>query len=150
SALFTGAFFAAFLAIAGKSALIPFHYWLPYAMGAPTPVSGYLHSATMAKLGVFLMARLTPIFGSPDVLMPPLSTSAFGTRLVGPLLALFASDLKQIFAQTTVAQLGLLVGVYGLGGGTLDLLHILNHSLYTASLFMVAGIVDHAAHTRDI
>lgn len=150
SALFTGAFFAAFLAIAGKSALIPFHYWLPNAMAAPTPVSAYLHSATMVKLGVFLMARLTPIFGSLDVFMPTLATIGFGTLLVGTLLALFASDLKQIFAQTTVAQLGLLVGVYGLGGGTLDLLHILNHSLYKASLFMVAGIVDHAAHTRDI
>lgn len=150
SPLFIAAFFTAFLAIAGKSALFPFHYWLPNAMAAPTPVSAYLHSATMVKLGVFLTARLSPIFAHLDVFTVTLVLFGFGTLLIGTVLALFANDLKQIFAQTTVAQLGLLVGLYGLGGGGLDLLHILNHSLYKAALFMVAGIIDHAAHTRDL
>ena len=112
--LLLAAFLCCFTGIAGKSAQFPFHYWLPNAMAAPTPVSAYLHSATMVKLGVFLAARLLPVFGGLESWMPVLTGFGFGTLLLGAVLALFSQDLKGVLAYTTVAQLGLLVGYYGL------------------------------------
>ncbi len=148
------AFLCCFVGIAGKSAQFPFHYWLPNAMAAPTPVSAYLHSATMVKLGVFLTARLLPVFNGLDNWMPLLTGIGFGTMLLGSLLALLSQDLKGVLAYTTVAQLGLLIGYYGLHTQGVavawDALHILNHVFYKACLFMVVGIIDHSTGTRDL
>src|SRR5690606_35253177 len=99
----------------GKSAQFPFQFWLPGAMAAPTPVSAYLHSATMVKLGVFLSARLFPIFSSIDLWPWLLGTAGFGTMLLGAYLALRSVDLKAILAYSTVSQLGFLIGAYGIG-----------------------------------
>lgn len=137
----------------GKSAQFPFHIWLPNAMAAPTPVSAYLHSATMVKLGVFLTARLFPIFQAHPWWPPVVATIAFTTLLLGAVLALLAYELKAILAFSTVSQLGFLIGYYGLGsagGVENDYLHILNHVFYKGALFMLAGIVIHATHLKDI
>lgn len=148
------AFGCCFLGICGKSALFPFSYWLPNAMAAPTPVSAYLHSATMVKLGVFLSARLLPVFvGAPGWTQCLLSVG-FATYALAALFAWLSYDLKAVLAYTTVAQLGLLVGQYGFAvpGEPIfgDLLHVLNHSLYKACLFMVVGIIDHSTGGRDL
>lgn len=152
--MLVAAFLCCFVGIAGKSAQFPFHYWLPNAMAAPTPVSAYLHSATMVKLGVFLTARLLPIFNDLELWTPLLTTVGFGTLLLGAVFALLSQDLKGVLAYTTVAQLGLLIGYYGLHArGVLvawDTLHILNHVFYKACLFMVVGIIDHSTGTRDL
>ncbi|CAM2863926.1 hydrogen gas-evolving membrane-bound hydrogenase subunit E [Rariglobus hedericola] len=152
--LMTAAFICCFIGIAGKSAQFPFHYWLPNAMAAPTPVSAYLHSATMVKLGVFLTARLLPVFNGLESWMPVLTVIGFGTLLLGAVLALLSQDLKAVLAYTTVAQLGLLIGYYGLYTQGVpvawDYLHILNHVFYKACLFMVVGIIDHSTGTRDL
>jgi NADH:ubiquinone oxidoreductase subunit 5 (subunit L)/multisubunit Na+/H+ antiporter MnhA subunit/multisubunit Na+/H+ antiporter MnhB subunit len=147
----------AFLLVAvgafGKSAQFPFHFWLPNAMAAPTPVSAYLHSATMVKLGVFLVARVLPIFQASDWWLPLLTVIGFGTLLLGTTLALLSHDLKAILAYSTVSQLGYLIGSYGVapaGGIDYDYLHILNHVFYKGSLFMLVGIIDHAVGTRDL
>jgi NADH:ubiquinone oxidoreductase subunit 4 (subunit M) len=137
----------------GKSAQFPLHFWLPNAMTAPTPVSAYLHSATMVKLGVFLVARLYPLFVGHEYWMPLLTVIAFTTMALGAVLALLSHDLKTILAYSTVSQLGYLIGYYGLGpanGVEYDYLHILNHVFYKGCLFMVVGIVAHAAGIRDI
>jgi NADH:ubiquinone oxidoreductase subunit 5 (subunit L)/multisubunit Na+/H+ antiporter MnhA subunit len=137
----------------GKSAQFPFHFWLPNAMAAPTPVSAYLHSATMVKLGVFLCARIFPLFTENDLWTPLVSLIPFTTMLLGAVLALLSHDLKAILAFSTVSQLGYLIGYYGLGpanGVEYDYLHILNHVLYKGGLFMIVGIVAHAAGIRDI
>jgi multicomponent K+:H+ antiporter subunit A/multicomponent Na+:H+ antiporter subunit A len=152
--LLTAAFLCCFIGIAGKSAQFPFHYWLPNAMAAPTPVSAYLHSATMVKLGVFLTARMLPIFNDLELWTPVLTTVGFGTLLLGAVFALLSQDLKGVLAYTTVAQLGLLIGYYGLHAQGYavkwDALHILNHVFYKACLFMVVGIIDHSTGTRDL
>ncbi|MEJ5236985.1 MAG: hydrogen gas-evolving membrane-bound hydrogenase subunit E [Limisphaera sp.] len=137
----------------GKSAQIPFHFWLPNAMVAPTPVSAYLHSATMVKLGVFLCARLFPLFAGQELWAPLLSWVGFGTMLFGAIAAFRSHDLKAILAWSTVSQLGYLIGYYGLGpaGGVAhDYLHILNHVFYKGSLFMVAGVILHSTGVQDI
>jgi NADH:ubiquinone oxidoreductase subunit 5 (subunit L)/multisubunit Na+/H+ antiporter MnhA subunit len=136
----------------GKSAQFPFHFWLPNAMAAPTPVSAYLHSATMVKLGVFLAARIYPLFCQTALWGPLLLIFGFLTMVLGAVLALRSWDLKAILAFSTVSQLGFLMGFYGLDrmGVEHDLYHIANHVLYKGSLFMVAGIVDHSVGTRDI
>ncbi|TAG13327.1 MAG: DUF4040 domain-containing protein, partial [Rhodobacterales bacterium] len=152
--LLGAAFLCCFVGIAGKSAQFPFHYWLPNAMAAPTPVSAYLHSATMVKLGVFLTARMMPLFNGLESWMPLLTGIGFGTLLLGAVLALLSQDLKGVLAYTTVAQLGLLIGYYGLHEQGVavpwDALHILNHVFYKACLFMVVGIIDHSTGTRDL
>jgi len=137
----------------GKSAQFPFHFWLPNAMAAPTPVSAYLHSATMVKLGVFLVARLYPLFSDHAWWAPVLGPIAFTTMALAAVLALLSHDLKAILAWSTVSQLGYLIGYYALGpqgGVDYDYLHILNHVFYKGCLFMVVGIVAHAAGIRDI
>ncbi len=156
----TAAFVLIFLGAAAKSAQWPLHFWLPGAMAAPTPVSAYLHSATMVKAGVYLLARFSETLGQlvwlwPYVLVP---IGAI-TMVLGAYIALRKFDLKLIFAYTTVSQLGLLVCAYGLsampaleGKPTLlwDVTQILNHAMYKAPLFMLAGAVAHVAFTRDL
>jgi len=136
-----------------KSAQFPFHFWLPSAMAAPTPVSAYLHSATMVKAGVFLLGRLYPIF-SPTPLWQVVVPVAGGvTMLVGGWAALRHTDLKRLLAYSTVSQLGVLTLLYGLGtdaAAVAATVHVLSHATFKASLFMIAGIVDHETGTRDI
>jgi len=137
----------------GKSAQFPLQFWLPHAMAAPTPVSAYLHSATMVKLGVFFTARLFPLFNDHPYWAPLVSSVAFVTLVLGGVLALLSTELKAILAYSTVSQLGFLIGYYGLGppeGLESDFLHILNHVLYKGCLFMVVGIVYVATHAKDI
>jgi multicomponent K+:H+ antiporter subunit A/multicomponent Na+:H+ antiporter subunit A len=137
----------------GKSAQFPFHYWLPNAMAAPTPVSAYLHSATMVKLGIFLIARIFPIFRPLDTWVPILVLVGFTTFLIGASFALLSNKLKAILAFSTVSQLGFLVGFYGMTpieGAHWDLLHIMNHVLYKGALFMVVGVIDHSTGIKDI
>jgi len=137
----------------GKSAQFPLHFWLPNAMAAPTPVSAYLHSATMVKLGVFLSARMFPIFNEYDLWQPLLIIVGAITMLLGAILALLSNDLKAILAYATVNQLGALICGYGVAAGVgaqHDLLQIMIHVFYKGGLFMMAGIIDHAVGTRDI
>ncbi len=137
----------------GKSAQFPFHYWLPNAMSAPTPVSAYLHSATMVKLGIFLIGRVFPIFRPLEAWEPILILIGFTTFLLGACFSLLSNQLKAILAYSTVSQLGFLVGFYGLSpavGTHWDLLHIMNHVLYKGALFMVVGIIDHSTGIKDI
>jgi len=141
--------FAAFT----KSAQFPFHFWLPNAMEAPTPVSAYLHSATMVKAGVYLLARFNPVLG--DTFEWALILQVFGgfTLLWGAAMAMKQTDLKQMLAQTTVASLGLLVLLIGIGTEvaiTAAVLYLVSHAFYKGALFMVAGSVDHSTGTRDI
>jgi len=136
-----------------KSAQFPFHFWLPNAMAAPTPVSAYLHSATMVKLGVYLLARLDPGFGDWPLWEWALKGAGSITAAWGMLLALGERDLKRILAWSTVATLGTLVtlvGVRGEGATIAVGALLLAHALYKAPLFFVAGNIDHGAGTRDI
>ncbi len=151
--LIQAAFLLVMLGAFGKSAQFPFHFWLPKAMAAPTPVSAYLHSATMVKLGVFLTARLYPAFIDLNLWAPVLISVCFLTMSLGALLALLSNDLKAILAFATVSQLGYFIGFYGMGqagGVEHDFYHIWNHVFYKGAFFMLAGIIDHAAGTRDI
>ncbi len=153
SALTNTAFVLIAIGALGKSAQFPFHFWLPNAMAAPTPVSAYLHSATMVKLGVFLIARIFPIFSGSDLWAPLLVTVCFGTMVLGALMALLSHDLKAILAYSTVSQLGFLIGYYGMSspiGTEFDLLHIASHVFYKGCLFMVVGIIDHSTGVRDV
>lgn len=153
SGAMTAAFALLMAGAFGKSAQFPFHYWLPNAMAAPTPVSAYLHSATMVKLGVFFIARVFPMAALLDAWTPLLIGIGFLTMLGGAVFALLSHDLKAVLAYSTVSQLGFLVGYYGMGdpkGVSYDLMHIANHVFYKGCLFMVVGIVDHAAGTRDL
>ena len=136
-----------------KSAQFPFHFWLPHAMAAPTPVSAYLHSATMVKAGIFLMARMWPVLsGTPEWFMI-VTTAGLVTMVLGAVIALFKHDLKALLAFSTVSHLGLITMLLGTGtafGAMAAVFHILNHATFKAALFMSAGIIDHGAHTRDI
>ncbi|MCC6395886.1 MAG: putative monovalent cation/H+ antiporter subunit A [Bacteroidetes bacterium] len=136
-----------------KSAQFPFHFWLPAAMEAPSPVSAYLHSATMVKAGVYLLARISPILGATPEWHYLLSLVGATTMLVGAALAFGQSDLKRILAYTTVSALGMLVLMIGLD--TLSsmeaaMVFLVAHALYKGALFLVAGTVDHETGTRDI
>jgi len=136
-----------------KSAQFPFHFWLPHAMAAPTPVSAYLHSATMVKAGVFLLARLWPaLSGTPEWFLI-VSLTGLVTMVIAAWIALFKDDLKGLLAFSTVSHLGLLTMLLGFGtrmGAVAAVFHILNHATFKAALFMSAGIVDHETGTRDI
>lgn len=135
-----------------KSAQFPFHFWLPHAMAAPTPVSAYLHSATMVKAGVFLLARLWPVLAGTDWWFAIVAPVGLVTMLFGAGVALFRHDLKAILAYSTISQLGLMVMLLGFGtaaAATAAVFHILNHAAFKAALFMHAGIVDHETGTRD-
>ncbi|WP_136707371.1 Na+/H+ antiporter subunit A [Agromyces sp. H66] len=136
-----------------KSALVPFHFWLPAAMAAPTPVSAYLHAAAMVKAGVYLVARLAPGYADLSVWHPLIVVIGAGTMLVGGWRALRQTDLKLLLAYGTVSQLGFLVLVTGFGTRDAALAGVallLAHALFKATLFLVVGIVDHAAGTRDV
>ncbi len=136
-----------------KSAQFPFHFWLPHAMAAPTPVSAYLHSATMVKAGVFLLARLWPVLSGTEAYTLIVTTTGLVTMLLGAKVALFRHDLKSILAYSTISQLGMLVMLLGFSlkaAALAAVLHILNHAAFKAALFMSAGIVEHETGTRDI
>jgi len=136
-----------------KSAQFPFHFWLPHAMAAPTPVSAYLHSATMVKAGVFLLARLWPVLAGTDLYTGIVTSVGLITMIMGAGVALFRHDLKSILAYSTISQLGLLVMLLGFSlelAALAAVLHILNHAAFKAALFMSAGIVEHETGTRDI
>ncbi|MBA1146531.1 monovalent cation/H+ antiporter subunit A [Ectothiorhodospiraceae bacterium WFHF3C12] len=136
-----------------KSAQVPFHFWLPHAMAAPTPVSAYLHSATMVKAGVFLLARLFPALAGSDLWFFLVSGVGLATLVFGAYGALFKDDLKGLLAYSTISHLGLITLLFGLGtpaGAVAGVFHIINHATFKASLFMSAGIIDHEAGTRDI
>ncbi|GGH32791.1 multisubunit potassium/proton antiporter, PhaA subunit /multisubunit potassium/proton antiporter, PhaB subunit [Cribrihabitans marinus] len=136
-----------------KSAQFPFHFWLPHAMAAPTPVSAYLHSATMVKAGLFMMARVWPVLAGTPEWFYIVATTGLATMLIGAVIALFKDDLKALLAFSTVSNLGLITMLLGFGtkmAAIAAVFHIINHAVYKAALFMTAGIVDHEAHTRDI
>lgn len=136
-----------------KSALVPFHFWLPGAMAAPTPVSAYLHAAAMVKAGIYLVARLAPGFAETAYWLPVVLGLGLATMLVGGYRALRQTDIKLILAYGTVSQLGFLTMVVGLGkpdAALAGLALLLAHGLFKATLFLVVGIIDHQAGTRDI
>jgi multicomponent K+:H+ antiporter subunit A len=136
-----------------KSAQFPFHFWLPHAMAAPTPVSAYLHSATMVKLGVFLLARLYPVLGGTELWFLVVCGTGLATMTLGAAVAIFQQDLKGLLAYSTISHLGLITFLFGLDSQlavVAGLFHILNHAAFKASLFMAAGIIDHESGTRDL
>ena len=136
-----------------KSAQFPFHFWLPNAMEAPTPVSAYLHSATMVKAGVYLLARLSPILGGTAVWQTTIVIVGATTMLLGAFLALRQTDLKRILAYSTLSILGALMFLLGIGTRAAveaAMAYLIIHALYKAGLFLVAGIIDHEAGTRDV
>ncbi|WP_430463388.1 monovalent cation/H+ antiporter subunit A [Tabrizicola sp.] len=136
-----------------KSAQFPFHFWLPHAMAAPTPVSAYLHSATMVKAGLFLMARMWPVLAGTPEWFYIVATTGLVTMVIAAGIAIFKDDLKALLAYSTVSHLGLITMLLGLGtkaAAMVAVFHIINHATFKAALFMSAGIVDHEAHTRDI
>lgn len=136
-----------------KSAQFPFHFWLPHAMQAPTPVSAYLHSATMVKAGVFLMARLYPALAGTEQWFYMVSFTGMATLLIGAYVAMFKHDLKGLLAHSTVSHLGLITLLFGMGtnlAAVAALFHVINHATFKASLFMAAGIIDHETGTRDM
>lgn len=167
SVLFLPAMLLVLLGAFTKSAQFPFHIWLPDAMEAPTPVSAYLHSATMVKAGIYLVARLTPVFGGTAEWFWLLSGFGLLTLCWGSVSAVRQKDLKAILAFSTVSQLGLIMCLLGLGSASLyfgdgtdttmytlatmaAIFHLFNHATFKGSLFMTAGIIDHETGTRDI
>ena len=151
--LFVPALLLILLGAFTKSAQFPFHFWLPDAMAAPTPVSAYLHSATMVKAGVFLLMRMYPVLAGSGWFEAIVSTAGLVTVLFAAFIALFKHDLKGLLAYSTVSHLGLMVFLIGLGSplaAVAAVFHVLNHATFKASLFMIAGIVDHETHSRDM
>jgi len=136
-----------------KSAQFPFHFWLPNAMAAPTPVSAYLHSATMVKAGVFLLARLFPVLSGTAEWFWLVGLTGLLTLVIGAVIALFKHDLKGLLAYSTISHLGLITMLFGIGtplAALAGVFHIINHATFKASLFMAAGIIDHETGTRDM
>ena len=141
------------LAAFTKSAQVPFHFWLPNAMEAPTPVSAYLHSATMVKAGVYLIARMTPVVGSTALWTTAVATAGAATMLVGAYRAVQETDLKRILAYSTLSALGVLTMLLGVGTReaiVAALVYLVAHAGYKGALFLVAGAIDHETGTRDI
>ena len=136
-----------------KSAQFPFHFWLPRAMAAPTPVSAYLHSATMVKAGIFLLIRFWPVLAGTDAWYFILSGVGVTTLLFGAWAAMFQNDLKGLLAYSTISHLGLITLLLGLGSplsAVAAIFHTVNHATFKASLFMAAGVIDHETGTRDL
>ncbi|MDH5539505.1 MAG: proton-conducting transporter membrane subunit, partial [Rhizobacter sp.] len=136
-----------------KSAQWPFHFWLPEAMAAPTPVSAYLHSATMVKAGIFLLARVYPVFGGVGLFEAIVASVGLATMVFAAYVAVFKHDLKGLLAYSTISHLGLVVFLIGLASplsAVAAMFHILNHATFKASLFMTAGIIDHETGSRDM
>jgi multicomponent Na+:H+ antiporter subunit A len=141
------------LAAFTKSAQVPFHFWLPNAMAAPTPVSAYLHSATMVKAGVYLVARMTPILGATMLWTAAVTAVGVVTMVVGAYRSVQETDLKRILAYSTVSALGVLTMLLGVGTReaiAAALVYLVAHACYKGALFLVAGAIDHATGTRDI
>ena len=152
-ALYLTALILVLLGAFTKSAQFPFHFWLPHAMAAPTPVSAYLHSAAMVKLGVFLIARLWPVMSGTDAWMWTVGIVGLCSLLLGAYAAIFQHDLKGLLAYSTISHLGLITVLLGLNSAlaaVAAVFHILNHATFKASLFMAAGVIDHESGTRDI
>ncbi|MFO8142874.1 MAG: monovalent cation/H+ antiporter subunit A [Marinobacter sp.] len=136
-----------------KSAQAPFHLWLPHAMAAPTPVSAYLHSATMVKAGLFLMARLHPALGDTELWFTLVTVTGMITLMVGAFVAMFMHDIKGLLAYSTISHLGLITLLIGMGSEmamAAALFHLVCHALFKAPLFMMAGYVDQATGSRDM
>ena len=136
-----------------KSAQFPFHFWLPNAMAAPTPVSAFLHSATMVKAGVFLMARLWPVLAGTQEWFWIVGLAGMMSFVLGAYFAIFQQDIKGLLAYSTISHLGLITMLLSLGsplGAVAAIFHMMNHATFKASLFMAAGIIDHESGTRDI
>ena len=153
SAMYLPALILVLLGVFTKSAQFPFHFWLPHAMAAPTPVSAYLHSATMVKAGVFLLARLYPALAGTEAWFFIVSIAGLLTLLIGAYTAVFQHDLKGLLAYSTISHLGLITLLFGLNSpmaAVAGIFHILNHATFKASLFMAAGIIDHESGSRDM
>ena len=151
--LYTTALVLVLLGAFTKSAQFPFHFWLPHAMAAPTPVSAYLHSATMVKCGVFLLARLYPALAGTETWFWIVAPVGGFTLLLGAYVAIFQHDLKGLLAYSTISHLGLITLLFGLQeplAVVAGIFHIINHACFKAGLFMSAGIIDHACGTRDL
>jgi multicomponent K+:H+ antiporter subunit A len=136
-----------------KSAQFPFHFWLPHAMAAPTPVSAYLHSATMVKAGVFLLIRLWPALGGTPEWTWLIGGAGVITLLLGSFFAIFQNDMKGLLAYSTISHLGLITVLLGIGSPlsvVAAIFHVMNHAIFKASLFMAVGIIDHETGTRDM
>src|SRR5690554_5103434 len=136
-----------------KSAQFPFHFWLPHAMAAPTPVSAYLHSATMVKAGLFLMARLWPVLAGTPEWFYIVAGAGMITLCLGAFFAIFQHDLKGLLAYSTISHLGLITTLLGLSSplaAVAAIFHMMNHATFKASLFMAAGVIDHETGTRDM
>lgn len=136
-----------------KSAQVPFHLWLPGAMAAPTPVSAYLHSATMVKAGIFLTAKMGMLLGGTGLWFYVVAGIGMATMFLGSYLAVQQRDLKGLLAFSTISQLGLIITMFAYGtveSLSAGILHILNHGIFKASLFMLVGIIDHETGTREI
>src|SRR5690606_24907269 len=136
-----------------KSAQFPFHFWLPNAMAAPTPVSAYLHSATMVKAGVFLLARFWPVLAGTDEWFWIIGGAGLCSLVLGAYAAIFQQDMKGVLAYSTISHLGLITLLLGMNsalGLVAAIFHMVNHATFKASLFMAAGIVDHETGTRDL
>ena len=141
------------LAAFTKSAQVPFHFWLPNAMEAPTPVSAYLHSATMVKAGVYLIARMTPVVGATGVWTTAVVVAGAATMMIGAYRAVQETDLKRILAYSTLSALGVMTMLLGVGTReaiVAALVYLVAHAGYKGALFLVAGAIDHAAGTRDV
>ncbi len=151
-ALYPAALVLVLLGVFTKSAQFPFHFWLPRAMTAPTPASAYLHSATMVKAGVFLLARLWPALAGTELWFALVSGAGAATLLLGAYVAMFQTDLKKLLAYSTISHLGLITLLFGLNSplaAVAGVFHIMNHATFKASLFMAVGIIDHETGTRD-
>ena len=136
-----------------KSAQFPFHFWLPNAMAAPTPVSAYLHSATMVKAGIFLLLRLSPILVGASLYHHLVTIVGLVTLCIGAFFAIFKEDLKGLLAYSTISHLGLMMCLIGIGTPlalAAAIFHMMNHATFKAALFMIAGIIDHETGTRDL
>ncbi len=136
-----------------KSAQFPFHFWLPNAMTAPTPVSAYRHSATMVKAGVFLLARFWPVLSGTPEWFTLVGLAGLSTLLLGAYFAIFQQDLKGLLAYSTISHLGLITTLLSFGSplaAIAAIFHMINHATFKASLFMAAGIIDHETGTRDM
>jgi len=152
-ALYTPMLVLVLLGAFTKSAQFPFHFWLPHAMAAPTPVSAYLHSATMVKAGVFLLARFWPVLAGTDEWFWMVTCAGLATLLIGGFAAIFQTDLKGLLAYSTISHLGLITTLLGMNSrlaAVAAVFHIINHATFKASLFMAVGIIDHETGTRDI
>ncbi|EMG27937.1 monovalent cation/H+ antiporter subunit A [Listeria fleischmannii subsp. fleischmannii LU2006-1] len=166
NALFIPAMILILLGAFTKSAQVPFHIWLPDAMEAPTPVSAYLHSATMVKAGIYVVARFTPLFALSPIWFWTIAIVGTTTLLWGSINATKKNDLKAILAYSTISQLGLIMTLLGIGAASLHfdnlsddiyvlaivaaVFHLFNHATFKGSLFMMVGIIDHETGTRDI